>query len=141
MFLDFLLVNRQANKEKVQPVSGALAGLLSKDPDLKYMAQRAFTTYLRSIHVRSDKSIFDVTKLPHAEYAASLGLPTTPRIRFLKRGVKGGKNIQGSDEVTTQSSMRGIIVIFWVASATVIPCILCTFSSSVNITITLLYRC
>ncbi|KAG0562080.1 hypothetical protein KC19_9G116500 [Ceratodon purpureus] len=88
----------KANKEKVQPVSGALAGLLSKDPDLKYMAQRAFTTYLRSIHVRSDKSIFDVTKLPHAEYAASLGLPTTPRIRFLKRGVKGGKNIQGSDE-------------------------------------------
>lgn len=90
----------QANKEKVQPVSGALAGLLSKDPDLKYMAQRAFTTYLRSIHVRADKSIFDVTQLPHEAYAASLGLPTTPRIRFLKRKVKGGKNIQGSDQVT-----------------------------------------
>lgn len=89
----------QANKTKVQPVSGALAGLLSKDPDLKYMAQRAFTTYLRSIHVRADKSIFDVTQLPHAEYAASLGLPTTPRIRFLKRGPKENKNIQGSDEV------------------------------------------
>lgn len=88
----------KANKEKVQPVSGALAGLLSKDPDLKYMAQRAFTTYLRGIHVRADKSIFDVTQLPHAEYAASLGLPTTPRIRFLKRGVKGGKNIQGSEQ-------------------------------------------
>lgn len=88
----------KANKEKVQPVSGALAGLLSKDPDLKYMAQRAFTTYLRSIHVRSDKSIFDVTQLPHEAYAASLGLPTTPRIRFLKRKAKGGKNIQGSDQ-------------------------------------------
>lgn len=88
----------KANKEKVQPVSGALAGLLSKDPDLKYMAQRAFTTYLRSIHVRADKSIFDVTQLPHEAYAASLGLPTTPRIRFLKRKVKGGKNIQGSDQ-------------------------------------------
>lgn len=98
----------QANKEKVQPVSGALAGLLSKDPDLKYMAQRAFTTYLRSVHVRSDKSIFDVIQLPHAEYAASLGLPTTPRIRFLKRGVKGGKNIQGSDEVTNLSNVREI---------------------------------
>lgn len=65
------------------------------------MAQRAFTTYLRGIHVRADKTIFDVTQLPHAEYAASLGLPTTPRIRFLKRGVKGGKNIQGSEQVTT----------------------------------------
>lgn len=95
----------QANKEKVQPVSGALTGLLSKDPDLKYMAQRAFTTYLRSIHVRSDKSIFDVTQLPHEAYAASLGLPTTPRIRFLKRKVKGGKNIQGSDEVFTYNHL------------------------------------
>ncbi|CAM6024675.1 unnamed protein product [Sphagnum balticum] len=81
----------KANQAKMQPVSGALAGLLSKDPDLKYMAQRAFVTYLRSIHLRSDKSIFDVHQLPHAEYAASLGLPTTPRIRFLRKGSKSSK--------------------------------------------------
>ncbi|KAJ7558896.1 hypothetical protein O6H91_04G061000 [Diphasiastrum complanatum] len=74
------------NMSKIQRVSEALAGLLSKDPDLKYMAQRSFVTYLRSIHVRSDKSVFDVSKLPINEFALSLGLPTTPRIRFLKKG-------------------------------------------------------
>lgn len=78
----------KANHAKVQRVSGPLAGLLSKDPDLKYMAQRAFVTYIRSIHIRGDKEIFDVTKLPLEEYAVSLGLPTTPRIRFLKKGTK-----------------------------------------------------
>ncbi|MCO5612623.1 hypothetical protein L7F22_066892 [Adiantum nelumboides] len=75
------------NRDKIQAVSGPLAGLLSKDPDLKYMAQRAFITYLRSIHLRGDKEIFDVTKLPLDDYALSLGLPTTPRIRFLKKGI------------------------------------------------------
>ncbi|KAI5064698.1 hypothetical protein GOP47_0019393 [Adiantum capillus-veneris] len=75
------------NRDKIQAVSGPLAGLLSKDPDLKYMAQRAFITYIRSIHIRGDKEIFDVTKLPLDEYSLSLGLPTTPRIRFLKKGM------------------------------------------------------
>ena len=62
------------NHDKVQRVSGPLGGLLSKDPDLKYMAQRAFVTYLKSIHLRGNKEIFDVTKLPVEEYALSLGL-------------------------------------------------------------------
>eukprot|EP00897_Mesotaenium_endlicherianum_P003646 jgi/Mesen1/3309/ME000191S02444 len=76
------------NKSKVQSIGPALAGLLSKDPELKYMAQRTFVTYLRSIHLQSNKEIFDVTKLPHVEFAASLGLPNLPRVRFLKKGQK-----------------------------------------------------
>lgn len=78
----------KANRNKVQALSGPLAGLLSKDPDLKYMAQRAFITYLKSIYLRGDKEIFDITKLPLEAYAVSLGLPTTPRIRFLKKSTK-----------------------------------------------------
>lgn len=42
----------QANPAKVTPIAPALAGLLSQDPDLKYLAQRAFITYVRSIHVQ-----------------------------------------------------------------------------------------
>lgn len=80
-------------------MSPALAGLLSKNPELKYLAQRAFVTYLRSIHLRPDKEMFDVMKLPHAEFAASLGLPSTPRIRFLKGdAAKKAKNAQRSSE-------------------------------------------
>lgn len=93
----------KANQSKIQRVSGALAGLLSKDPDLKYMAQRAFVTYLRSIHIRPNKEIFDVTKLALEEYAVSLGLPTTPRIRFLKKGMKKS-NVEDVDEAMRSSS-------------------------------------
>ncbi|MED6160062.1 DEAD-box ATP-dependent RNA helicase 32 [Stylosanthes scabra] len=75
-------------KELVQPVSTLLASLLVKYPDLQHRAQRAFVTYLRSIHIQKDKEIFDVMKLPVDAYSASLGLPMTPKIRFLNQKIK-----------------------------------------------------
>lgn len=78
----------QPRQELLQPVSSLLASLLVKYPDLQHRAQRAFITYLRSIHIQKDKDIFDVTKLPVNEYSASLGLPMTPKIRFLNQKIK-----------------------------------------------------
>ena len=46
---------------------------------------QAFVSYLRSVHLQKDKTIFDVTKLPAEAYAASLGLPGVPKIKFLSR--------------------------------------------------------
>ncbi|XP_010551168.1 PREDICTED: DEAD-box ATP-dependent RNA helicase 32 [Tarenaya hassleriana] len=82
----------KANSKKLQEVSRPLAALLVKYPDLLAVAQRAFITYLRSIHKRKDREIFDVTKLPIDDFSASLGLPMTPKIRFIntkskKKGV------------------------------------------------------
>ncbi|KAF8092364.1 hypothetical protein N665_0416s0020 [Sinapis alba] len=81
----------KANSDKLQEVSRQLASLLVNFPDLQTVAQRAFITYLRSIHKRRDKEIFDVTKLSIEDFSASLGLPFTPRIRFanLKTKKKG----------------------------------------------------
>ncbi|XP_050246942.1 DEAD-box ATP-dependent RNA helicase 32 [Quercus robur] len=75
----------KANKKRLQPVSGLLSALLVKYPDMQYQAQRAFVTYLRSIYIQKEKEIFDVTKLPIDEFSVSLGLPMTPKIRFLKQ--------------------------------------------------------
>ncbi|XP_010443073.1 PREDICTED: DEAD-box ATP-dependent RNA helicase 32-like [Camelina sativa] len=81
----------KANNEKLQEVSRRLAALLVKHPELQGVAQRAFITYLRSIHKRKDKEIFDVSKLSIENFSASLGLPMTPKIRFtnLKTKKKG----------------------------------------------------
>ncbi|XP_042066577.1 DEAD-box ATP-dependent RNA helicase 32-like isoform X1 [Salvia splendens] len=81
----------KANTKRLESVSGSLAALLVKYPNLQSLAQRAFITYLKSIHKQRDKDIFDVTKLPIDEYSASIGLPLTPRVRFLKQKVKGKK--------------------------------------------------
>lgn len=53
-----------------------------KQPNIKYLAQKAFVTYVRSVYVQKDKEIFDMKKLDLDAYAASLGLPGTPNIKF-----------------------------------------------------------
>ncbi|KAK6946892.1 DEAD/DEAH box helicase domain [Dillenia turbinata] len=87
--------NIKANTKRMRPVSSLLAALLVKYPEMQQLAQRAFITYLKSIHLQKDKSIFDVTKLPIDEYSASLGLPMTPKIRFLKQRPKHESDNEG----------------------------------------------
>lgn len=81
----------QANTKRLQPVSGLLSALLVKYPDMQQLAQRAFITYIRSIHIQKDKEVFDVMKLSIDEFSASLGLPMTPKIRFLNQKIKEKK--------------------------------------------------
>ncbi|GAV72937.1 DEAD domain-containing protein/Helicase_C domain-containing protein/DUF4217 domain-containing protein [Cephalotus follicularis] len=84
----------KANAKRLQPVSALLSTLLVKYPDMQHQAQRAFITYLRSIHIQKDKEIFDVLKLPIEEFSASLGLPMTPKVRFLNQKIKS-KSVSG----------------------------------------------
>jgi ATP-dependent RNA helicase DDX10/DBP4 len=74
------------NPDKIQPITPALQALLSKDQQLKEIAQRSVVSYLRSVFLQPNRQVFDVTKLPADEYAFSLGLPSVPKLRFLKRG-------------------------------------------------------
>ncbi|KAL1916238.1 uncharacterized protein VTP21DRAFT_5855 [Calcarisporiella thermophila] len=56
-----------------------------QDPEIKYLGQKAFVSYMRSVHLQRDKSIFNVEALPAEEYAFSLGLPGAPKIKFIKK--------------------------------------------------------
>ncbi|PIA27449.1 hypothetical protein AQUCO_07700010v1 [Aquilegia coerulea] len=80
----------KANTKRLQSVSGLLGSLLVKYPSMQALAERAFITYLRSIHKQRDKEVFDVMKLPIEEFSASLGLPMTPKVRFLDRKSRAG---------------------------------------------------
>lgn len=46
---------------------------------------QAFVSYLRSIHLQKDKSIFKLEQLPLEPFAESLGLPGAPRVKFLSK--------------------------------------------------------
>ncbi|XP_062510238.1 probable ATP-dependent RNA helicase DDX10 [Corticium candelabrum] len=76
------------NPRKITSVKKKLASLCAQDLTLKQWAQRAFVTYIRSVFLQSDKHVFDVDKLPVDEFASSLGLSSSPRIRFLQRAKK-----------------------------------------------------
>lgn len=71
-------------QKKQQSIKNQLQNMCFKDPELKYLGQKAFVTYVRSIHVQKDKEIFKLKELPLDEYSASLGLPGAPKIKFLK---------------------------------------------------------
>jgi len=70
---------------KTFSIGDQLQRLAFQDPDVKYLAQRALVSYVRSVHLHHDKSIFKVDELPIEAFAASLGLAGAPKIRFLSR--------------------------------------------------------
>ncbi|XP_074938571.1 putative ATP-dependent RNA helicase DDX10 [Phalacrocorax aristotelis] len=73
------------NPEKLTDIQKRMQAFLAQDQELKEKAQRCFVSYLRSVYLMKNKEVFDVFKLPLAEYALSLGLAMAPRVRFLQK--------------------------------------------------------
>ena len=69
-------------QKKQQSIRSQLQNMCFKDPELKYLGQKAFVSYVRSIYLQRDKEVFRISELPLEEFASSLGLPGTPRIKF-----------------------------------------------------------
>ncbi|CEP08575.1 hypothetical protein [Parasitella parasitica] len=81
---------------KQQSIQKQLQSFCFKDPEIKYLAQRAFVAYMRSIYLQRNKAIFDVTALPAEEFALSLGLAGAPKIKFVK---KAENKLMGAQEM------------------------------------------
>lgn len=75
-------INIKANKQ--QSIKNQLQNMCFKDPELKYLGQKAFISYAKSIYVQKDKEIFNIKELQLEDFAGSLGLPGAPRIKFIK---------------------------------------------------------
>jgi ATP-dependent RNA helicase DDX10/DBP4 len=71
-------------QKKRQSIKDQLQNMCFQDPALKYLGQKAFMTYVKSVYLQKDKEVFKLKEYDLEAYAASLGLPGTPRIKFLK---------------------------------------------------------
>ena len=69
-------------QKKQQSIQTQLQNMCFKDPELKYLGQKAFISYVKSIHLQKDKEVFKLSELALEDYAAALGLPGAPRIKF-----------------------------------------------------------
>lgn len=84
-------VNVKETKKK--SIVNELQSMCFQSPDLKYLGQKAFISYTRSIFLQKDKEVFKFKNLDLDAYAASLGLPGTPQVKFQKgEDVKRLKN-------------------------------------------------
>lgn len=100
-------VHVKENKKK--SIKHELQSQNFQSPDLKYLGQKAFVSYVRSIYLQKDKEVFKFDKLDLDGFAASLGLPGTPQIRYQKgedikklknasrAAMSSGSDTEGSD--------------------------------------------
>jgi ATP-dependent RNA helicase DDX10/DBP4 len=78
---------------KKKSIADQLQNMCFQFPDLKYLGQKAFISYTRSIHLQKDKEVFKLSKLDLDGFATSMGLAGTPQIKFQKgEDVKRIKN-------------------------------------------------
>eukprot|EP01133_Synstelium_polycarpum_P020528 gene20528-24648_t len=73
-----------ANPNSMVTIQSQLAGFLSEKTELKYLAQKAFVSYLRSIFRQDNKELFKLDDVDFAAYSKSLGLAGAPKIQFGK---------------------------------------------------------
>ncbi|KAF1840828.1 DEAD-domain-containing protein [Cucurbitaria berberidis CBS 394.84] len=71
-------------QKKRQSIREQLQNMCFQDPALKYLGQKAFVTHVKSIYLQKDKEVFKLKEYDLEAYATSLGLPGTPRIKFMK---------------------------------------------------------
>ena len=97
----------RVNPKKMVSIQKKLEIFCAQDSEMKHWAQRSFICYLRSVHLQSNKSVFNVHQLPTDEYSQSLGLAQPPRIRFLQRTLKkqaGSRKESGEMAVSDEDS-------------------------------------
>ncbi|KAF1364678.1 DEAD-domain-containing protein [Lizonia empirigonia] len=71
-------------QKKKTSIKEQLQNMNFKDPAVKYLGQKAFMTHVKSLYLQKDKEVFKLKEYNLEAYAASLGLPGTPRIKFLQ---------------------------------------------------------
>ncbi|KIR51492.1 ATP-dependent RNA helicase DBP4 [Cryptococcus gattii Ru294] len=69
-------------ESKMGNLKQSLQNFAFKEPEIKYLGQRAFISYMKSIHIQKDKSIFKIDELPAEAFAESMGLLGAPQIKL-----------------------------------------------------------
>lgn len=78
-------------ESKMTSIQEKLQSFAFQSHELKYMGQKAFVNYVRSVYLHKNKDVFKVSELPLDEFAASLGLPGAPKVKFAKAAAPGLK--------------------------------------------------
>lgn len=96
-------VNVREGKKK--SIKNELQSYNFQSVDLKYLGQKAFISYTRSIYLQKDKEVFKFKELDLDAFAESLGLPGTPQIKFQKgEDIKRVKNASRAAAISSDDS-------------------------------------
>ncbi|CAN6673306.1 ATP-dependent RNA helicase Hca4p [Trichomonascus vanleenenianus] len=77
------ITEQHVKQSRLHNIKKDLQAMCFKDPELKYLGQKAFISYVRSVHIQHNKEIFKIEDLPLEKFAESLGLPGAPQVKKL----------------------------------------------------------
>ncbi|XP_025198680.1 probable ATP-dependent RNA helicase DDX10 [Melanaphis sacchari] len=98
----------KVNPNKLTSIQRTLEATLAKDHILKESAQRAFVSYIKSVFLMKDKSVFDVSALDTDSFASSLGLAIPPRVRFLQKWKKAKEAKKKEKDAIAQTEIENL---------------------------------
>ncbi|CAD6499169.1 BgTH12-04821 [Blumeria graminis f. sp. triticale] len=78
------ILRTKPRDNKQQRIDSQFQNMCFQDPELKYLAQKAFTSYAKSLYLQKDKEVFKLDEYDLEGFASSLGLPGAPKIKFQK---------------------------------------------------------
>jgi ATP-dependent RNA helicase DDX10/DBP4 len=101
-------------EKKKHSIQNLLQSMCFQSPDLKYLGQKCFISYTRSINLQKDKEVFNLNELDLDGFATSLGLPGTPQIKFqkgedikkIKNAPRGGMSSDSESEDGSESGAK-----------------------------------
>lgn len=71
-----------SKKKNIQP---QIQSLCFNSAELKYLGQKAFISYCKSVIIQKNKAVFKIDELPLDLFASSLGLPGMPKLKLPKK--------------------------------------------------------
>ncbi|KAA1121232.1 ATP-dependent RNA helicase dbp4 [Puccinia graminis f. sp. tritici] len=96
------------NESKKQSIQNQIQAQMFKFPELKFLGQRAFISYVRSIHLQKNKEIFKLKELDLVKFAESMGLPGAPQVRFSGSGAGGAAGGTGESAKAKKNAPRDL---------------------------------
>ncbi|KAL2760321.1 hypothetical protein ACRALDRAFT_1073773 [Sodiomyces alcalophilus JCM 7366] len=90
-------------ENKKRSVRNELQNMCFKYPDLKYLGQKAFISYVRSIFLQRDKEVFKFDQMDLEGFSNSFGLPGQPQIKFRK-----GEDVKKLKNAPRQGMSNGV---------------------------------
>ncbi|WAQ89278.1 hypothetical protein PtA15_10A702 [Puccinia triticina] len=96
------------NESKKQSIQTQIQAQMFKFPELKFLGQRAFISYVRSIHLQKNKDIFKLKEMDLVKFAESMGLPGAPQVRFSGSGAGGAAGGTGESAKAKKNAPRDL---------------------------------
>jgi len=100
----------KANPQRALTITPTLQSLLVEHKELMHLAQKAFTSYMRSVYLMPNKEVFDVKKVDSVGFASSLGLETQPEINFKESAGESKTNLNKFKDKIARKKLEKLLL-------------------------------